>query len=452
MKALVLSFSMILIHLSIIWRRKEMKILFLFSESKRNDLFKTDKQKPFVSNDQIPLGPSYISAVLKQHGHETDVFVLVPTTTKNTVYRVIKAYQPDMLAFSLVYREYDRIVALAKEIKRDFPEIFQLCGGVHVTLHPEELERQSFDAICVGEGEFAVLELVNLLEKQQPILDIPNIWVRVNGKTHQSSQRPFFHELDTLPYPDRDMWIPFISDHHTPFSILLGRGCPYNCTYCCNHALKRTAPGCYLRFRKPREIIKELDYLIRKYPENDVVYFEVEAINSDEEFLKLFLDELIIFNKTLSRSIHYGTNIRLQKGQAWDNTFKKMRKANFGFINIGLESGSNRVRKEIMKRDYDNEDVLNACMAARKNRIITLLYAMIGLPTETINEYEQTVEMIRKCRPNIIHMGIFYPYPGTDLYEICEEMGMLSNLKHDFGRNYASLNSKQFPRRRIQKE
>lgn len=429
-----------------------MRILFIYSESMKNDLFKTDNNKPLYSNDQIPFGVSYISAVLKQGGHTTDVYVLSPRTTPKEACRYIERVRPDILAFSLVYREYHRMVDLAKIIREQFHDMFMVAGGTHITLHPDEAIEAGFNAICIGEGEETMLELANRMQKGEDLLGIKNIWLKAEGVVHKSALREFNCNLDALPFPDRDMWIPFIENTRTAISVLLGRGCNFCCAYCCNHAIKRAIPGQYVRFRTPENIFKEIEYIVEHYPEHDTVYFEVEAINSDMNFFEEFMTKLVEYNKSLPRTIHYGTNIRVVSNQDWNTIFKTMRRANIGFINIGLESGSARIRKDIMKRNYSNDDVLQAVQAAKKNRILTLLYAMMGLPTETKEEYEGTVEMIRKCRPNILHMGVFYPYPGTDLYKLCDDLHLLPKLKKDVGRNIASLDMPQFSRRQIQKE
>lgn len=434
----------------ILWGYK-LRILFIYCENVKSDIYKEKNSKPLYSNDQIPFGISYLSSALKDANHEVFLVVLEGVDVLENVDSKILKVQPDVVCFSVVFREYAQYLKIADHIKQVYPEIYLVAGGPHISLFPEEAINTCLDILSIGEGEDSLVELMNHLEAKKDILSIPGIWSKCNGKIYRNKTMPFNCDLDRLSYPDREMWFPYIENTKTPISILLGRGCYFNCTYCSNHALKKVSVGKYVRYRSIDNILGEISCLVEQYPHNDIIYFETEAINCDFEFMQEFCTKLEEFNRSLPRTIYFGTNVRITPNQDWNKIFKMFRKANISYVNVGLESGSNRVRTEIMKRFYSNEDVLNAMKAARKNRICTMLYVMLGLPTETIEEYEMTVDMVRKCKPTTIHMSIFYPYPGTDLYRMCHKMGLVSKLRPDVGRNKASLDMPQFTRKQIQK-
>lgn len=427
-----------------------LKILFIYCENTKNDIYKFKNGKPLYSNDQIPFGISYLSSALKDAGHEVFLTVLEGHEVLNNVESEIQSVKPEAVCFSVVFREFDQYMYIADYIKKRHTEIYIIAGGPHISLFPNEAIKTSLDIISLSEGEISLVELMNHLQSGEDYTKIPGIWAKIDGTIYRNETRPFNCDLDKLSYPDRDMWLPFIENTSTPISILLGRGCYFGCTYCSNHALKNISKGKYVRYRSVENILGEISYLVEHFPKNDTIYFEIEAINCDHEFMKEFCTKLVEFNKRQSRTIYYGTNVRITPNMDWPYIFKMFRKANIGYVNIGLESGSERVRREIMNRIYSNDDVLQAMMAAKKNRICTMLYVLVGLPTETMEEFEMSVEMIRRCKPTTIHMGIFYPYPGTDLYVLCEKKGLLSTLKADIGRNIASLDMPQFSRRNIQ--
>lgn len=429
-----------------------MKILFIYCEDVKNDIFQTNHDVPLNSNDQIPFGIGYLTAVLKQHGHEINLLVLTRKQMLKKTDAMIQKVHPDVICFSVVFREYANYIKIADYVKKKYSSIVLVAGGPHISLHPDEALESSLDVLCLGEGEKALTELMDKIEHGEPYEHLFNIWMKKDGKVYKNPIRPFNTELDSFPMPLREIWKPYIQHPDTPISILLGRGCYFSCTYCCNHALKKVADGQYVRYRSPENIFEEIRYLVKNYPDNDTIYFETEAMNCDKQFLNDFCTKLVQFNKTLDRTVYYGTNIRVTPNEDWNSIFKLFRKANISYVNIGLESGSERVRSEIMRRKYTNEDVLNAAKAARKHRIYTMLYVMVGLPTETREEYEMSVDMVRKCKPTVIHMGIFYPYPGTDLYKYCEEHNLCRKLKKDSGRNIASLDMPQFSRREVQKQ
>lgn len=101
------------------------------------------------------------------------------------------------------------------------------------------------------------------------------------------------------------------------------------------------------------------------------------------------------------------------------------RKANFRFVNIGVESGSERVRREILRRNYSNNDVINFVKLARKHDLQVAFFNLIGIPGETLADFKETIEINRKCKPEWVLPSIFFPYPGSDLYFSCKKQGLL---------------------------
>ncbi|MFA5335872.1 MAG: radical SAM protein [Candidatus Omnitrophota bacterium] len=96
-------------------------------------------------------------------------------------------------------------------------------------------------------------------------------------------------------------------------------------------------------------------------------------------------------------------------------------------MNIGLESGSEGIRKELLRRDYSDGDMTAAVEAARRHGLEVCLNSIMGLPDETEEDINKTVELNRICRPDWHFVSIFYPYPGTDLYAYCAGKGLIKN-------------------------
>jgi radical SAM superfamily enzyme YgiQ (UPF0313 family) len=130
-----------------------------------------------------------------------------------------------------------------------------------------------------------------------------------------------------------------------------------------------------------------------------------------------------------------------------------MSKAHVSFIHIGLESGSERVRREILHRNYSNEDVIRTVTQARAQGLRVSLFNLIGIPGETVADFEMTVRMNRICRPDWHYTSIFYPYPGTRLHSLCENRGLLGDRfgKGRVERVSAIIDLPEFPRRKIEK-
>jgi len=408
-----------------------MKILFIYS---LEDIQSPDK--PLSQPEEINFGLSYISAVLKQAGHETKLLLLsrrLGRRNRQSLDQTISQFKPDLIGFSAVSTEYPFICEQADYIKKTYPNIYLIIGGPHVSLNPAGVLDKAFDALCVGEGEYPVLELVNMLALGQKPSKIANFWLKGPAGIEINQTRPFLTDLDSLPFPDRELWQAWIEDNpEERYSVLLGRGCPFNCTYCSNHALRRLADGRYVRFRSPANIIAEIKSIATKIKKKKEIYLEVETFGVDKVWAKELFKELADFNKQLDEPIAYGANIRVTPGVDFNDLFKACQQANFKFINIGLESGSDRVRRQALNRFYDNQDVIKTVATARQYGLQVALFNMIGLPGETYEDFKETIAVNRQCQSDWHMTSIFYPYPGTDLYKMCVEQNLLDDRPKKF--------------------
>lgn len=430
-----------------------MNILFIYP---LNDI--QSPTKPLQTSEQIQFGISYISSFLKMYGHHTKLIVLsrvLGGKNKNIINDYIKRFHPKLICFTTVYSEYNFIADIAKYIKNRYPDIYLLIGGPHVSLNPEKVLLDDFDALCIGEGEHPTLELVSQLEKGISPSGIPNLWIKHGSEIKKKNQtRPFLQDLNSLPFPDREMWQEWIEEGpESKCSVLLGRGCPFQCTYCCNHSLKKLASGAYVRYRSPDNIVEEINEIIIRFPTIKEIYLEVETIGINKEWAIELCSKLEHLNTTLSHPLSFGANLRVVPNADLERLFAAFQKSNFRFIQIGLESGSERIRREILKRDYSNQDIINTARIAKKYGLKISLFNMVGIPTETIADFKKTVEINRMCLPDWHFIYIFFPYPGTDLYLLCKEQGLLKESFFDarIERRKATLDLPGFPKKQIQK-
>lgn len=430
-----------------------MNILFVYSLS---DIESPDK--PLSQPESINFGLSYISAVLKQAGHQTKLVILSRSLGQKNEERLaenIAGFQPTIICFSAVSTEYAFVAEQAAYVKKYFPAIFLAVGGPHVSLNPDHVLDDAFDALCIGEGEYPLLELVQQLEQKQRPSGIANFWFKRGVVIEKNPTRSFIANLDDLPFPDRDLWQEWIADNpEARFSVLLGRGCPFNCTYCSNHALRKLAPGRYVRFRSPANIIAEIREIAAKIQKKKEIYLEVETFGVDKVWAKELFEELKKFNSELPEPIAYGANIRVTPGCDFNELFTACQEANFRFINIGLESGSDKVHRSALNRAYDNQDVIRTVRAARAHGLQVALFNMIGLPSETWEDFQQTIAVNRECQPDWHMTSIFYPYPGTDLYRLCVEQNLIAPEPEGVVRERVAsiLRLPGFSQRQIQRE
>ena len=406
-----------------------MKIMFIYSLEDTQSL-----SKPIRTWAHFQFGISYISSVLKANKYQTRLLIFGSNNkwsgNKKLLDESISNFSPDIICFTSVASQYPFIKKIADVIKNLYPDIYLIIGGVHATLNPHEVISGPFNAVNIGEGEYSVLELCRRLDKKKNLQGIKNLWVKLpDGTIEKNETSPFLQDIDNLPFPDREMWIPWIKEQRgTELTVLLGRGCPYNCSYCCNHAIKKVAAGKYIRFRSPENIIKEIAQLHKTFPNHSGIYFEVESIALNKTWLFELCKQLEKYNSTINNFLSYGCNFRITPQTKDDKIFIALRKANFHKINIGLESGSEYIRSKILNRRYSNSDFLNVVKMARKAGLKISVFNMIGLPKETYENHMETVSLNRHCQPDNHYTGIFYPYPGTKLFELCMEEGYINGI------------------------
>lgn len=414
--------------------------------------------RPLQSWSEIQFGISYISSILKADGHQTQLVVLGSNNHWRDNIKILNTFMgefsPHLICVTAVASQYLFVKKIASVIKSQWPDKYIIIGGVHATLNPSEVISDSFNAVCIGEGEYPILELCRQIEANTIPHGIANLWIKSpDGRIERNSPRPFLQDIDSLPFPDRTIWMSWMKEKlGAELAVLLGRGCPYGCTYCCNHALKKVAPGKYVRFRSPENIIKEVAFLHTTYPTQSRIYFEVESIALNKAWLIEFCKQLEAFNAMIDNFISYGCNFRISPQSIDENIFLALKKANFFKINIGLESGSERIRREILKRDYSNRDFLDITVMAHKVGLKIFVFNIIGLPGETYDDYMETVSLNRQCQPDSHYTGIFFPYPGTELYDMCIREGFINiPIDHRLERKQPVIDFPHFSKPQIQK-
>jgi radical SAM superfamily enzyme YgiQ (UPF0313 family) len=213
-----------------------------------------------------------------------------------------------------------------------------------------------------------------------------------------------------------------------------------------------------VRFRRVSNIIREIYEIIDSY-ETDYIYLETETLSSDLDFTFELCDALAKLNMELQQQVRFRVNFSLTAKIARDHKlmsqlFMAFVRAKILHLNIGLESGSERIRRLIGKPYYTNDDFLSFCRIAQENGLGVRLYVMIGLPDETLIDWKKTVRVVKKSPPEDVALSIFFPYPGTEAYEMVKREGLLKKEISDFvlERQKVVIDLPKFSRRRIMLE
>ena len=419
--------------------------------------------KPIREGASVPFGIATIATVLKDAGHEVELLVFTPDTPILATLRpFIQRFQPRLFCLTAVSTQFPLIRTIAEAIKQVDSTIYVALGGAYASLMPEEAIACPFiDAVCVGEGDTAVVELAaQILAGRQPA-NIHNFWFKQpgTGMVEKNDPAPFFSDLDSLPFIDRELWRPWIQEPERDPSVLVGRGCPFRCSYCSNHILGKLASGSYVRFRSHNNIIQEIEQITRD-PRVTNVYLEVETVGVNIEYALQLCEALSRFNDERDNPIRFKINLAVthklvREIDVLNRLFAAFKRANIVAINIGLESGSEKIRNEVLRRPrYSNEDIITFCACAKKYDIRITMFVMLGLPGESVADFQETYQVVRKCEPYNIWLSIYYPYPGTDLYQEAKNKKLFSekDMSNALERRRSYLVLPDFPRWRIMSE
>ena len=175
-----------------------------------------------------PLGLLYISAMLKKHNHSTKIAVI----GEDNLEEVVREYKPDVVAGSVMTGGQTEFLKITSNLKK-VHDFLALMGGSHPTFHPQVLEEEGLDIIAQGECEEAVAELADALEKKEDYTKIKNLWIKKDGKIYKNDLRNLNENIDTLPFPDREVAYEHKLWRDEPIRHFIAcRGCAYKCTYC----------------------------------------------------------------------------------------------------------------------------------------------------------------------------------------------------------------------------
>ncbi|HYB93013.1 MAG TPA: radical SAM protein, partial [archaeon] len=210
----------------------------------------------------FPLGLAYVAAVLKNEGQNVEVLDLSVDTEKMPVLGdyIVKT-QPDMIGITCATQTFRSALEVAKIAKQSLPEVKVIVGGPHPTIMKENiLKHPEFDIAVIGEGEETIAELSHILEVGGSLCSVQGIIWKQGEKIHSNEQRPLIKNLDSLPFPARNLFP--LSRYKVAGSIQTSRGCPYRCIYCITSNI---SPGRTWRARSPANVIAEMQMMYHEF-------------------------------------------------------------------------------------------------------------------------------------------------------------------------------------------
>lgn len=400
----------------------------------------------------IEHGLRSISAYLQENGFETKM-IFMPMFSRygnenysdknlNDLLELIKDCQ--IIAFSCMSAYYNRTLQVIHFLRSKNKSFF-VWGGIHATLFPESCINE-VDAVGIGEGEEALLELVTKIKNKESHFETKNFWFNYNGKIIKNPLRPLLENIDLLPYPDYNLESQYIlnadsfvnaekffKDNFWQFysgriSIISSRGCPYACTYCSNNVLNELykGKGSIIRKKTVDKVIGELKYILGIFPNATMVFIE------DDLFTVRTKEELIQFSKKYKKEIAIPFECYFTPHFIEEDIFKLLIDTGLERVFMGVQTGSERINRDIYKRHFNNNMVIDSSKIINKyqDKLRPANFQfIISNPYENDDDIIATINLIKNIIPPFnAHMNNLVYFPGTEMRTMVEKDNIYKDL------------------------
>ena len=385
----------------------------------------------YMNNEcNIGRGAGCIAGAIMQAGHQLTFFDTFFTPIETVVDRVVSGNY-DALMVSTMTMLFPESMKLARLVKERV-NIPILMGGIHPTIAGGQIltEHPEIDYLCIGEGESMVVDFLEHLGRET-LFSVSNLaFRRVDGSNLVNQHRPAEDLAKLSPFP----WYLFpnqavVQGEQRFLYVNATRGCPFNCSYCCNNVYLSLYHKSYLRFRPVEHIIGELKFLRDTYAPS-LFYFGDEMIFSNQEYaLRLFW--------TIRREldIPYGCMARVE--YMTPEIVKDLSETGCQYMGMGVECGDEEFRRKHLYRSMSNAQIEHAFGLVKGAGIFVTSFNMIGYPFEFDDRLtEETIKLNQRINPDFVQTSIFYPFPGTKLYQRCLDLNLIDHEKQAKTKDY----------------
>jgi len=385
-----------------------------------------------------------ISSVLKKADHEVKIAFMTlsedysrnyTTSELNQLLKICKGSKLiGINSFASTSKRAAKIISFLKQKTK----ISIVYGGVHATISPEDCIKYS-DIVCVGEGEGAILDLAEAIEKNKSIEKIKNLWVKKNRGVIKNPVRDLIDDIDSIPFPDYDIQHHFILeggklrkfleyDLGGLIFFLTGRGCPYGCDYCSNSLFNQLYEGKrkkILRWHSPEYIIKGILFFKKQFP--SLGYFDIR----DDTFSLRPLEDIKKFCDLYKGKVNMRFKCLGDPKTITDEKVKLLVDAGCTDIIIGIQ-GSERVNQEIYHRNQKDEYVLRTAKILNKykEKLATMYDVITCNPYEKPQDIINLIHLIQKIpKPFYLSVNNLVFFTGSKLYERAKKDRVIKSEK-----------------------
>jgi radical SAM superfamily enzyme YgiQ (UPF0313 family) len=399
-------------------------------------------------NEYLPqemLGLMWLSRAIKDAGHETRA-LFIPD--KKWLAK-LREYDPDVVCYSVTTGMHLFYADLNRQVKQAVPRALAIFGGPHPTFSPEFLElTEGADAVCRGEGEEAMVELLNKMQAGEDYYETCNIWFKKpGGEIVRNPQRPLVQDLDHLGFPDREVIYEAgaIYRNSDRKVFVTQRGCPMNCSFCFHHAWKKKVYNAnnkeYTRKRTVSHVLSEIQEVRRHYPLK-FVHFLDDIFNLKNDWLDEFCERY-------PKEVGLPFDVILMANLTTEKHIQQLAKAGCVYARIAFEAASDHVRNAVFRKNTTRKQLTDAAGWIKKYGIRLGSLNMLGGPGGTIEDEWDTIKLNIECKVDHPLVSIMQPYPEFDINQMATDMGYAVAAYDDFPVKFNRTASIQFDHKHV---
>lgn len=378
--------------------------------------------------------------------------VNIATETK----RRVAEYQPDLILITVLERHYWLFDILVRACKKVASHIPILAGGILPTIYPDIIINHScVDYVAFGEGENFIDDLVEYFDRPCDFIRIPNLLYREKNGTVIKNPLTDLAEMDSVPYQDweefnsRQLLKPYDGNVWIGGSFEFSRGCYKRCTFCVAPQLRNSygkkLAKKYHRTKSPDMAIAEIKDKKEKYNLTFLAMCDTDfLLGVPEDILKEFC-------RLYKKEINLPWIIQSSAESFSEKKLSALVDAGCVSASIGVESGSPKIRKQVIKKFVSLDRIKKTFDLCRDYNLRTTANYMIGLPYETEEDVNKTIEFNRRINPPSVAVTYFTPFLGTELYDLCIKAGFYDKFNPQQNLyKYSPLQMPQLSKQRIE--
>ncbi len=390
--------------------------------------FSRPQRSPAVTKSgtlYYPMWLSYAAGFSEQAGYEIDLIdAPAADLERDSVIRRVASFGAQLVVVETSTPSIFNDIQFCEDLKKQINSLFVVLVGTHVSALPEETLALSkgIDAIAIGEFDQTICDIADYLKYDGNLSEIQGLCYPTASGPRRTENRPFLSSLDHFPMVSV-IYKRFldINNYFNPnalfpmVTITTSRGCPHNCIFC---VYPQTMMGHSLRIRSPENVVNEIEYIVDNFPDVKAVFFEDDTFPAGRKRCIEICQEII----RRKIKISWTANARVDLDY---ETLQIMKNAGCRCLCVGFESGNQHLLDNIKKR-ITLEQSQSFMNAARKAKMLVHGCFMVGLPGETQETMEKTLQFAIDLKPDAVQ---FYPvmvYPGTEAYRWYEEKGLIT--------------------------